>query len=186
MAILKEVWCAMIPGKSFIIDGRGREWKVVGKDNQTPFPTFILELEPGNSGFYFYEHADAGCIKNEKPGIVDADEFAIDVDLNHPDARIELGIKPSDFPQNCEFGNTFGKWEKEKVAENIVAISLENNDTWLTFTFAEYKAKCGYKVEDDEERILDKMVKDGFLAKRDDRFSITNLFVVCLAKYIKS
>ena len=83
MAIEREQWEQMKPGRNAIIDGNKRRMAVLKDMGSNPHPKFVLQPHGGvPEDFMFVEDAGEG-----KPGIVNGAGENVP-ELNHPDTKI--------------------------------------------------------------------------------------------------
>lgn len=83
MAISKEQWEAMVPGKTKIKEHNGEVDDVVARVQTEPFYRFTLHRVSDGREDDFQLVDDSG----DGPAIVD-EEWGIDLDLNHEDTNI--------------------------------------------------------------------------------------------------
>jgi hypothetical protein len=80
----------------------------------------------------------------------------------------------------------FQDHDLEIVAANIVKLSRENNNTWITFTWEEYQGLCTHTPGYKEKEVIAKFVAMGVLALENGVYSVQDLFLSYLGKFVPS
>jgi len=100
------------------------------------------------------------------------------------DNLIEI-VKPSNIDiSNYFFSTPFRRIEKETVARNIVIISKNNGDQWISFSFDEYSDLSEHEVTMEEQGCLNGMARDGFLSFDGEKYNIESSFIEAISEYI--
>lgn len=106
--------------------------------------------------------------------------------MSRPDSEITAcNIKPSMISVNRHFCDTFGNWETETIARNVVIICRKNGDEWRPFTAAEYISRCTHGGARNEIGYLDALTRCGALRKEGDHYVVTDAFIKAVRNYIQ-
>ncbi len=96
------------------------------------------------------------------------------------------GFRPSDIDvDNRLIGSGFGKSEKETIARNIILMGVKTDDSWVPFTWTEYKSACTHDVTNDELEVLDQLVEKGFLSKFAIHYEVADHFIWACKNFVK-
>lgn len=96
-----------------------------------------------------------------------------------------MRVRPNDIDISGGLvGSRLGKSELETIARNIIVLSRENDNKWLSFTFEKYESLCNRKVTASERWVLDDFVTDGLLECNNGVYSVLDTFVGMLAEFI--
>ena len=105
-----------------------------------------------------------------------------------PDKRKKVtraDVKPSRINVGDHLYDTFGNCEREIVAKNIIIVCQRLGDDWRPFTAAEYVATCGHPEARMDIGYLDGFVRDRYMSKVDNAYTVEDTFVQAVAAYIK-
>jgi hypothetical protein len=79
-------------------------------------------------------------------------------------------------------GGKFNDLEVGRVARNIVVI-CKKSDKWIQFSFEDYVRLCNQRIDQEEERVLKRMVCEGWLTKIGGKYSITDKFFEAISEF---
>lgn len=91
-------------------------------------------------------------------------------------------------PENIDLsnrllGSDFNKSEVETIARNIVLL-FKDTGGWHSFTWPQYKKYCTHESTNTELYFINQMVKDRWLNKIGDLYSVTHKFLGCVEKFL--
>jgi hypothetical protein len=98
--------------------------------------------------------------------------------------KLLKAVSPDNIDISGRLYNTFGKWEKETVARNIVLIANKLGG-WKAFSWEEYRKNCDHNVSEGEKSVLDTFVEEEILSFDKGKYHLTDRFIGKLAGFIK-
>lgn len=94
-------------------------------------------------------------------------------------------VKPSQIDISRHLvGSPLDQPERETIARNIIVICRKRDDSWAPFTFGEYTELCSHKVTAGERAVLDDLASMGLLTCSDGVYTVQDLLVLTLNKFV--
>jgi len=99
-----------------------------------------------------------------------------------------INVKPSEIDISNELiGSALNKTEREVVARNIIIICLNSDDTWIPFSWKDYRNLCSHEIAEEsmEKNYLDLFVEMKLLSFADEKYQVTDAFIAKLWEFVK-